>query len=125
MDITRGQFEDTDCNALQLGFFRIFAHSGGTQRSTADLGFGSAALRQFEHIDLTQAIAQVLDNPRDPDLIEHSFLEMVPMRIFSILAGYEEQNNHNTLRTDPVFKLVNESGLGSGRVIVVVAQHGK
>ncbi len=30
------------------------------------------------------------------------------MRIFGILAGYEDQNDHDTLRTDPVFKLVNK-----------------
>ena len=31
---------------------------------------------------------------------------MVRMRVFGILAGYEDQNDHDTLRTDPVFKLV-------------------
>src|SRR5262249_33738606 len=36
----------------------------------------------------------------------HSFTEMVRMRIFGILAGYEDQNDHDTLRHDPVFKLV-------------------
>ncbi len=28
------------------------------------------------------------------------------MRVFGILAGYEDQNDHDTLRSDPVFKLV-------------------
>src|SRR5262249_45815162 len=36
----------------------------------------------------------------------HSFTEMVRMRIFGILAGYEDQNDHDTLRHDPVFKLI-------------------
>ena len=31
---------------------------------------------------------------------------MVRMRVFGILAGYEDRNDHDTLRTDPVFKLV-------------------
>lgn len=31
---------------------------------------------------------------------------MVRMRIYGILADYEDQNDHDTLRTDPVFKLV-------------------
>ena len=31
---------------------------------------------------------------------------MVRSRIFGILAGYEDQNDHDTLRTDPVFKLI-------------------
>jgi hypothetical protein len=31
---------------------------------------------------------------------------MTRMRIFGLLAGYEDQNDHDTLRTDPVFQLV-------------------
>src|SRR5215212_1118285 len=61
---------------------------------TSDAGL--LLLRQF---------AAVLDDPRAPELTEHSFLEMVRMRVFGILAGYEDQNDHDTLRTDPVFKL--------------------
>ncbi len=74
---------------------------------TSDAGL--LPLRQFdERIGLTREFAQVLDDPRDADLIDHSFLEMVRMRVFGILAGYEDQNDHDTLRTDPVFKLVTE-----------------
>src|SRR5438105_4389007 len=59
-----------------------------------------------EHLGLTRDFATVLDDPRDPELIEHTFLEMVRSRVFGILAGYEDQNDHDTLRTDPVFKLI-------------------
>ena len=72
---------------------------------TSDAGL--LPLRQFdERIGLTKQFAAVLDDPRDPDLIEHTFLEMVRSRVFGILAGYEDQNDHDTLRTDPVFKLI-------------------
>jgi hypothetical protein len=74
---------------------------------TSDAGL--LALRQFDdRIGLTEQFAQVLDDPRAPDQIEHSFLDMVRMRVFGILAGYEDQNDHDTLRTDPVFKLIAE-----------------
>jgi len=72
---------------------------------TSDAGLLS--LRQFdERIGLTKQFAAVLDDPRDPDLTEHTFLEMVRSRVFGILAGYEDQNDHDTLRTDPFFKLI-------------------
>jgi len=72
---------------------------------TSDAGL--LPLRQFdERIGLTKQFAAVLDDPRDPDLIDHTFLEMVRSRIFGILAGYDDQNDHGTLRTDPVFKLI-------------------
>ena len=72
---------------------------------TSDAGL--LPLRQFDQrIGLTEQFAQALDDPRDPDLIDHSFADMVRMRVFGILAGYEDQNDHDTLRCDPVFKLV-------------------
>ena len=72
---------------------------------TADAGL--LPLRQFdERLGLTGQFAQALDDPRAAALIDHSFADMVRMRIFGILAGYEDQNDHDTLRTDPVFKLI-------------------
>jgi hypothetical protein len=68
---------------------------------------GLLPIRQFdERIGLTQAFADALDDPRDSALTEHTFLEMVRSRVFGILAGYADQNDHDTLRTDPVFKLL-------------------
>jgi hypothetical protein len=70
---------------------------------------GLLPIRQFDQrIGLTQAFAQALDDPRDPDLTEHTFLEMVRARVYGILAGYEDQNDHGTLRHDPVFKLITD-----------------
>ena len=68
---------------------------------------GLLPIRQFDQrIGLTRAFAEVLDDPRDPDLTEHTFLEMVRSRVYGILAGDEDQNDHDTLRTDPAFRLV-------------------
>jgi hypothetical protein len=65
------------------------------------------AIRAFdEHIGLTRSFAAVLNDPRDPKLFEHSFLDMSRSRIYGILADYVDQNDHDTLRSDPVFKLI-------------------
>src|SRR5579884_1938426 len=70
---------------------------------------GLLPIRQFDQrIGLTRSFADALDDPRDPDLTEHTFLEMVRSRVYGILAGYEDQNDHDTLRADPVFKLVTD-----------------
>jgi hypothetical protein len=72
---------------------------------TSDAGL--LLLRQFDHRSgLTDGFAAALHDPRDPLRIEHSFTDMVRMRIFGILAGYEDQNDHDTLRTDALFKLL-------------------
>jgi len=53
-----------------------------------------------------RAFTDALDDPRDPDLTEHTFLEMLRARVCGILAGYADQNDHDALRADRVFKLV-------------------
>jgi hypothetical protein len=68
---------------------------------------GVLPVRQFDQgVGLTRAFADALDNPHDPGLAEHSFPEMVRARVYGILAGYEDQNDHDPLRHDPVFMLV-------------------
>ena len=66
---------------------------------------GLLIFRQWDQeIRFTQGFAQQLDDWRcDPD---HSILEMVRSRVFGILAGYEDQNDHDALRSDAVFKLL-------------------
>ena len=74
---------------------------------TSDAGL--LPVRQFDQrIGLTQQFTAALHDPRDPTRIDHTFLEMVRMRVFGIVAGYEDQNDHDTLRTDPVFKLITD-----------------
>jgi hypothetical protein len=76
---------------------------------------GLLPIRQFDQrIGLTRAFAEALEDPRDPDLTEHAFLEMVRSRVYGILAGYEDQNDHDTLRHDPVFKLIADRSPNDG-----------
>jgi hypothetical protein len=68
---------------------------------------GLLPLRQFdEQIGLTQQFAQALQDSRVPGLVDHTFLEMARSRIYGVLADYEDQNDHDALRYDPVFKLI-------------------
>jgi hypothetical protein len=72
---------------------------------TSDAGL--LPIRQFDDlIRLTDQFAAAIHNPRDPTLTRQSLLSMVRQRIYGILADYEDQNDHDTLRSDPVFKLI-------------------
>lgn len=72
---------------------------------TSDAGL--IPIRQFDdQIHFTEQFAAVLHDPRDPTLTQQSLLSMVRQRIYGILADYEDQNDHDTLRSDPVFKLI-------------------
>ena len=68
---------------------------------------GLLPIRQFdERLGLTAGFVAALEDPRCPHSIEHTLAEMVRSRIYGIVADYEDQNDHDTLRSDPVFKLI-------------------
>jgi len=72
---------------------------------TSDAGL--LPIRQLdEKLGLTAQFAAALDDPRDPQASTHSFLQMVRMRVYGILADYPDQNDHDVLRHDPLFKLL-------------------
>jgi hypothetical protein len=59
---------------------------------------GLLPVRQFDQrIGLTRAFAEALDDPRDPNLTGHSFLETVRSRAYDILTGHENQSDHGSL----------------------------
>jgi hypothetical protein len=68
---------------------------------------GLLPIRQFdESLGLTREFAAALYDARHQPFVDHSQEEMVRMRIYGILAGYADQNDHDQLRYDPVFKLL-------------------
>ena len=90
---------------LSLGFLgtkAVFVEPGQDQL-TSDAGL--LPIRQFDdQLGLTSGFAAVLDDPRQGFI--HSFSEMARSRIYGMLAGYADQNDHDELRYDPVFKLI-------------------
>lgn len=67
---------------------------------------GLLPLRQFDaRWNYTQRMAGCLHDPKK-GAREHSLESMLRQRLFGILAGYEDCNDHDTLRSDPVFKLI-------------------
>jgi hypothetical protein len=77
----------------------------GAARLTSDAGL--LIFRQLdERLGYTRQFAAALSDPRDAAQIDHTFLEMVRSRIYGILADYADQNDHDTLRSDPVFKVL-------------------
>jgi hypothetical protein len=72
---------------------------------TSDAGL--LPFRQLdEQIGLTRRFADALTDVRASVQVDHTFLEMVRMRVYGILADYPDQNDHDRLRSDPLFKLL-------------------
>ena len=58
-----------------------------------------------EQLGLTHNLAAVLSDPRDPRRVHFTHHDLLKQRVFQIAAGYEDANDANTLRHDPIFKL--------------------
>ena len=68
--------------------------------------FGPLLLRGIDRqIGLTERLAQAVDDSRHPSYITHSLRELLAQRIYQIACAYEDGNDANALRSDPVFKL--------------------
>ena len=59
-----------------------------------------------EQLGLTRNLAAILSDPRDPHRIHFTPHDLLKQRVFQIAAGYEDANDANTLRDDPIFKLL-------------------
>ena len=90
---------------LSVGF------DGGQLSSDA----GVLVLRGVEKkLGLAARLASCIRDRRKPERIEHSFEEMLRLRMFAIAAGYEDANDCDALRHDPVFKMAVGHAPGSG-----------
>ena len=101
----------TECNRGTLTFSslsrrKISADFDGG-RLTSDAG--GLLLREVDRrIGLTKALAGCIADSRDPDKIIHDVQTMLAQRIGGIALGYEDLNDHETLRTDPVMQVLAE-----------------
>lgn len=74
---------------------------GGAITSDAGLLLLREADRQ---IGLLDAVDRAIPDPRDPDLITHPQRTLLAQRIFGIACGYEDLNDHDHLRHDPLWQ---------------------
>ena len=73
--------------------------SGGTLSTDA----GALLLRQADaNLGMTQSLAQCFDDGRDQVSVEHSVQQLLAQRIYGLALGYEDINDHDRLRLDPL-----------------------
>ena len=67
---------------------------------------GLLALREVERrLGLADRLASCLVDPRAPERVVHRLAEIIRFRMLMIAAGYEDGNDADALRRDPMFKL--------------------
>jgi Transposase DDE domain group 1 len=115
-----GKAVRTDCNDLQLRFTPL-ARRAVTARFDAGAissDGGVVLLREVDRrIGLLDRVDQVIRDPRNPFLVEHQQRTLLAQRVMAIACGWEDLNDHSTLRNDLVFQLAtgrNASGRRCG-----------
>ena len=99
----------TECNPEQLEFLGlgkravVGAFDGGLISSDG----GGLLLREVaERTGLIDRLAEQFVDYRDPDAIEHGVRDLVAQRVFALALGYEDLNDHDRLRLDPLLALL-------------------
>ena len=91
------EFEPVERKKIVAGF------DGGTITSDA----GALLLGQLDRgLGLIRRMAACFTDRRDPKLIEHTVETLVGQRVFGLALGYEDVNDHDELRHDPVFAVL-------------------
>ena len=108
----------TECTTNLIEFSPLKRHriqAGFTGGEITSDG-GALLLRQVDRLlGLTRAVDGAIDDPRAPSRIVHSQLHLLRQRIYGLALGYEDLNDHDTLRKDSAVQTAVESNstLGS------------
>jgi hypothetical protein len=64
---------------------------------------GAILLRQVEQVTgIIRQFASCFTDHRNPDLIDHTLYELIAQRVYALALGYEDLNDHDLLRQDPL-----------------------
>ncbi len=83
---------------------QVVAQFDGARMSTEG---GALLLRAVDRrIRLLKRVAACFRDARDPERIEHALSELLAQRIYGLALGYEDLNDHEELRRDPLLGLL-------------------
>ena len=102
----------TDCNAPQVVFegFGKRQVVGNFDGGAISSNGGAVMLREADRaIGLTQAVAHCVIDRRTPELVVHRVETLLAQRIHGLALGYEDINDHEDLRHDPVLGLISDT----------------
>jgi hypothetical protein len=99
----------TECNVPEFDFQVLGGRAitarfdGGAITSDA----GGLLLREVEaKTGILRRLAACFTDHRDPELVEHTVYELLAQRVFALALGYEDLNDHDTLRHDPLLAVL-------------------
>lgn len=95
----------TQCKTDQYGFHALNNREVVAQFDGGDItsDAGGMLLREVERrTGILRDLAACFTDHRDPDAIEHPVEDLVAQRVYGLCLGYEDLNDHDELRSDPL-----------------------
>ena len=95
----------TKCTQSSFEFAALYQRQVVAQFDGGDIttDAGGLLLREVDRrLSLTQRLAACFTDHRRPDQIEHQVRELVAQRVYGLALGYEDLNDHDQLRGDPL-----------------------
>src|SRR3954463_4267365 len=99
----------TECNSAYLDFPVLGSREVLADFDGGDISSdgGALLLRQTERLTgVISQFAACFTDHRNPDLTEHSVDELIAQRVYALALGYEDLNDHDDLRRDPLLATV-------------------
>src|SRR3954453_18247968 len=95
----------TECNSAYLDFPMLGSREvlAGFDGGDISSDGGALLLREAERLTgVIRQFAACFTDRRNPDLVEHTVEELIAQRVYALALGYEDLNDHDDLRTDPL-----------------------
>ena len=99
----------TECSQSSFSFGKHFRRQVSAQFDGGVISSdgGALLLREVDRrINLLPRLAACFEDLRDPRRIEHRVQELVSQRVYALALGYEDLNDHDELRRDPLLALL-------------------
>lgn len=99
----------TECTQSTFGFASHFSRQvvAGFDGGTITTDAGGLLLRETDRrLNLLPRLAKCFVDVRSPILVEHSVEQLVAQRVYGLALGYEDLNDHEQLRHDPVLRVL-------------------
>jgi hypothetical protein len=99
----------TECSQESFSFTAHFSRRVEARFTAGQVSSdgGALLLRAADRkINLLQRVAQCFTDSRTPWRVEHRLPEMLAQRIYGLALGYEDLNDHEQLRSDPLLTLL-------------------
>ena len=109
---------NTECTARQLEFHGLGRRAvvGKFDGGKISSDSGGLLLREVEQrTHILKRLAGCFTDHRDAELIEHSLESLIKQRVMGLALGYEDLNDHDTLRHDPLLALLSDKQDLSGK----------